>query len=395
MELSKRVQAVVPSATLALSTKAKQLKKEGLDVINLTAGEPNFQTPQHIKKAAIKAIEEGRSDFYTPALGITELRQKIAEYTNEQYGTHYGIKNTAVTVGGKFSLYAIAQTILDPGDEVLIPLPYWVSYSEQVKLAGGKAVFVLPKEGHLKITPAQLEQARTDKTKAVIINSPQNPSGVIYSRAELEALGNWAVENNIWLIADDMYNKLVYNGNSFVSLVQLSEAIREQTILVNGFSKTYSMTGWRVGYTLAPEPVIAKLKAVVGHATGNLAAVSQYAALEAITGDQTCVEEMRAEYEERLNTFYPLVNEIPGFSMKGKPAGAFYLFPDIREALEKTGFADADQFAQALLGEAFVAVVPGEAFGMPGHIRLSYATSMLDLEKAARRIKKFVEQHSK
>lgn len=269
MELSKRVQNVSPSATLALSAKAKQLQKDGYDVKNLTVGEPNFNTPEHIKKAAIQAIQAGKSDFYTAALGIVELRKAIAKATNAQYHTDYTFENVAVTVGGKFSLYAISQTILDPGDEVLIPLPYWVSYSEQVKLAEGKPVFVLPETKSLKVTVAALEAKRTEKTKAVIINSPQNPSGVIYTRAELEAIGNWAVKNNIWLIADDMYNKLVYNGNSFVSLVELSEAIKQQTILTNGFSKTYSMTGWRVGYTLAKKELIAKLGTVVGHATGK------------------------------------------------------------------------------------------------------------------------------
>lgn len=395
MKFSKRVENVSPSATLALSAKAKELKKAGHDVKNLTAGEPNFNTPKHIKQAAIEAINEGRSDFYTPALGINELRQEIADYTNEQYDTDYTAENVAVTVGGKLSLFAVAQTILDPEDEVLIPLPYWVSYSEQVKLADGVPVFVLPEKGHLKVSVSQLEAKRTAKTKAVIINSPQNPSGIIYTKEELEEIGNWAIKNNIWLIADDMYNKLVYNDNSFVSLVEISEAIRKQTILINGFSKTYSMTGWRVGYTLATKELIAKLGAVIGHATGNLAAVSQYAALAALRSDQACVEEMRSEYEQRLNAIYPLIQEIPGFVMNKKPEGAFYLFPDISEALSKAGFKDAQSFCEALLNEEFVAVVPGEAFGMPGHIRLSYATSMEDLKEAIVRMKNFVEKYSK
>ncbi|KRL83915.1 pyridoxal phosphate-dependent aminotransferase [Ligilactobacillus apodemi] len=395
MKFSNRVQQVSPSVTLALSAKAKSLQKKGLDVKNLTAGEPNFNTPKHIKQAAIAAIEAGNSDFYTPALGIKELREAIAKVTNEQYKTNYTFDNVAVTVGGKFALFAIAQAIFDLDDEILIPLPYWVSYSEQVKLAGAKPVFVSPKEGQLKVNVAELEAKRTAKTRAVIINSPQNPSGAIYSRQELEAIGNWAVENNIWLIADDMYNKLVYNGNSFVSLFELSEKIRKQTILVNGFSKTYSMTGWRVGYVLANKELIAKLSAVVGHATGNLAAVSQYAALAALNSDQSCVEEMRQAYEQRLNEIYPLLNEIPGFTLHTKPEGAFYLFPDIRQALAKTGFADTTSFADALLEEEYVAVVPGEAFGMPGYIRLSYAASLSDLREAMVRLKRFVEKHSK
>lgn len=392
MNFSQRAANIKPSATLALANKAKEMKAQGINVINLSVGEPDFKTPAHIKQAAIEAIQVGKADAYTAATGILPLREAIATYTNNDYQTNFTAKNVAVTVGGKLSLYALAQVLFEAGDEVLIPLPYWVSYGEQVKLAEAKPVFVAPALGNDKVSIVELEAKRTDKTKACIINSPQNPAGLIYSREELEAIGNWAVEHEIILIADDMYSKLVYNGNQFVSLLNLSDAIRKQTILVNGLSKAYAMTGWRVGYTVASEEVIQKLAAFLGHATSNLAAVSQYAALAALTGDQACVEEMRQAYEERLNTIYPQLVALPGFKFT-KPQGAFYMFPNIRETLELTGFKSADDFAAALLEQAHVAVVVGSAFGMPDCIRISYATDLASLQEAVKRIKKFIEEY--
>ncbi|MBZ2405170.1 pyridoxal phosphate-dependent aminotransferase [Liquorilactobacillus hordei] len=392
MKISKRVMQIQPSATLELSAKAKQMKSEGIDVINLGVGEPDFNTPKNIKAAAIKAIEEGKSDFYTPATGINELKQAICARIASDFGVNYEQNQVAVTVGGKFSLYVLAQTLLDEGDEVLIPLPYWVSYGEQVKLAGGVPVFVKPKNG-LKVTVTELEGARTAKSRIVIINSPQNPSGLIYTRSELEAIGNWAVEHDIVIITDDMYGKLVYNGEHFVSLIELSDEIRKQTILVSGLSKAYSMTGWRIGYTVAPAEVIKKMGALIGHATSNLAAVSQYAALEALTGPQEVVEEMRIAFEERLNKVYPELTALPGIKLENKPQGAFYLFPNVKETVKLTGFASTDEFVAALLDDAHVAVVVGSAFGLPDHIRMSYATDLASLEEAIKRMKIFIEKH--
>ena len=392
MKISKRVMQIQPSATLELSAKAKQMKSEGIDVINLGVGEPDFNTPKNIKAAAIKAIEEGKSDFYTPATGINELKQAICARIAADFGVNYEQNQVAVTVGGKFSLYVLAQTLLDEGDEVLIPLPYWVSYGEQVKLAGGVPVFVKPKNG-LKVTVTELEGARTAKSRIVIINSPQNPSGLIYTRSELEAIGNWAVEHDIVIITDDMYGKLVYNGEHFVSLIELNDEIRKQTILVSGLSKAYSMTGWRIGYTVAPAEVIKKMGALIGHATSNLAAVSQYAALEALTGPQEVVEEMRIAFEERLNKVYPELTALPGIKLENKPQGAFYLFPNVKETVKLTGFASTDEFVAALLDDAHVAVVVGSAFGLPDHIRMSYATDLASLEEAIKRMKIFIEKH--
>ncbi|KRM90898.1 pyridoxal phosphate-dependent aminotransferase [Liquorilactobacillus cacaonum] len=392
MKISKRVMQIQPSATLELSAKAKQMKDDGLDVINLGVGEPDFNTPSDIKKAAIKAIEEGKSDFYTQATGINELKKAICDRISSDFGVNYEQNQVAVTVGGKFSLYVLAQTLLDEADEVLIPLPYWVSYGEQVKLAGGVPVFVTPENG-LKVTVDELEAKRTANSRLVIINSPQNPSGLIYTRSELEEIGNWAVEHDIIIITDDMYGKLVYNGERFVSLIELSESIRKQTILVSGLSKAYSMTGWRIGYTVAPAEVIKKMSALIGHATSNLAAVSQYAALEALTGPQEVVEKMRVAFEERLNKVYPELIALPGVELENKPQGAFYLFPNVKQAVELTGFNSTDDFVEALLDEAHVAVVIGSAFGMPDHIRMSYATDLASLEEAIKRMKWFIEKH--
>ncbi|KRN33187.1 pyridoxal phosphate-dependent aminotransferase [Liquorilactobacillus mali] len=392
MKISKRVMQIQPSATLELSAKAKQMKSEGIDVINLGVGEPDFNTPKNIKESAIKAIEEGKSDFYTPATGINELKKAVCARIAADFGVNYEQNQVAVTVGGKFSLYVLAQTLLDEGDEVLIPLPYWVSYGEQVKLAGGVPVFVTPEDG-LKVTVEELENARTDKSRIVIINSPQNPSGLIYTKDELEAIGNWAVEHDIVIITDDMYGKLIYNGEHFVSLIELSDEIRKQTILVSGLSKAYSMTGWRVGYTVAPAEVIKKMGALIGHATSNLAAVSQYAALEALTGPQEVVEKMRVAFEERLNKVYPELIALPGVTLKNKPQGAFYLFPNVKETVKLTGFVSTDEFVAALLDEAHVAVVIGSAFGMPDHVRMSYATDLASLEEAIKRMKAFIEKH--
>jgi aspartate/methionine/tyrosine aminotransferase len=393
MKFANRVLQVSPSATLALSTKAKKMMAQGVDVINLGVGEPDFHTPAHIKQAAIQAIKDGKSDFYTPASGILPLKQAICSRLQQDFGVAYQPNQIAVTVGGKFSLYVLAQVLLDPGDEVLIPLPYWVSYGEQVKLAGGKPAFVYPDEnGHVSVK--QLEAKRTAKTRAVIINSPQNPSGLIYTRQELTAIGNWAVEHDVLLIADDMYGKLVYNGNHFTSLIELGDRIRQQTILVSGLSKAYAMTGWRVGYTAGSAELIAKMSIILSHATSNIAAVSQYAALAALSGDQSVVETMRQAFEKRLNTIYPELLALPGFELSQKPEGAFYLFPKVKKAVELTGFKSTEDFTTAILEEAHVAIVAGTAFGMPEHVRLSYATDLASLQEALRRIKNFIEEHA-
>ncbi|AVW10367.1 aspartate aminotransferase [Lactiplantibacillus paraplantarum] len=392
MELSRKVMQIQPSATLKISATAKQMMADGIDVINLGIGEPDYQTPDNIKQAAIESIQNGQASFYTPATGLPALKQAISQRIEADHHYHFDPNQIVVTDGAKMALFTLFQVVLNPEDEVLLPVPYWVSYSEQVKLAGGTPVEVGTDE-QLRFTTADLEASRTPKTKALVLNSPQNPSGLVFSRAELTAIVNWAVEHDILVVADEIYEKLLYNGNQFTSVLELDDANMDHVVLINGVSKAYSMTGWRIGYAAGPQAIMAKMGVVLGHAASNPAAVSQYAAIEAFSGDQSSVEKMRQGFEARLNELYPLIERLPGFKMPaGKPAGAFYLFPDITEALRLTGYADAPAFVTAVLLEAHVGLVPGEAFGLPGCVRLSYATDIDSLREAHRRLQKFMTE---
>ena len=394
MKLSKRVKQLEPSVTLAAAAKAKALKAQGKDILSLTVGEPDFATPENIQEVAVQAIRNGKASYYTPSAGIPELRQAIIDYIKEYYGITYEPSQTIVTDGAKFALYALFQTILDPEDEVIIPVPYWVSYGEQVKLAEGRPVFVKGEENNgFKITVSQLEASRTPKTKALIINSPSNPTGMIYDQKELQAIGEWAVKHDILIVADDIYGRLVYNGNEFTPIATISEAIRKQTIIINGVSKTYAMTGWRIGYALGNQEIIDGMIAIASQSTSNSTAVSQYAAIEALTGEQDPVEEMRLAFEERLNILYPLVSNLPGVTLN-KPQGAFYLFPNVKETLAMCGYENVTKWVEDLLEETGVALVTGEGFGAPENVRLSYATDLGTLEEAVRRIAQFIESKS-
>ena len=394
MKLSKRVQQLEPSVTLAAAAKAKALKAQGKDILSLTVGEPDFATPENIQEVAVQAIRNGKASYYTPSSGIPELRQAIVDYIKEYYGITYEPSQTIVTDGAKFALYALFQTILDPEDEVIIPVPYWVSYGEQVKLAEGRPVFVKGEENNgFKITVSQLEASRTPKTKALIINSPSNPTGMIYDQKELQAIGEWAVKHDILIVADDIYGRLVYNGNEFTPIATISESIRKQTIIINGVSKTYAMTGWRIGYALGNQEIIDGMIAIASQSTSNSTAVSQYAAIEALTGEQDPVEEMRVAFEERLNILYPLVSNLPGVTLN-KPQGAFYLFPNVKETLAMCGYENVTKWVEDLLEETGVALVTGEGFGAPENVRLSYATDLGTLEEAVRRIAQFIESKS-
>ena len=394
MKLSKRVQQLEPSVTLAAAAKAKALKAQGKDILSLTVGEPDFATPENIQEVAVQAIRNGKASYYTPSAGIPELRQAIVDYIKEYYGITYEPSQTIVTDGAKFALYALFQTILDPEDEVIIPVPYWVSYGEQVKLAEGRPVFVKGEENNgFKMTVSQLEASRTPKTKALIINSPSNPTGMIYDQKELQAIGEWAVKHDILIVADDIYGRLVYNGNEFTPIATISESIRKQTIIINGVSKTYAMTGWRIGYALGNQEIIDGMIAIASQSTSNSTAVSQYAAIEALTGEQDPVEEMRVAFEERLNILYPLVSNLPGVTLN-KPQGAFYLFPNVKETLAMCGYENVTKWVEDLLEETGVALVTGEGFGAPENVRLSYATDLGTLEEAVRRIAQFIESKS-
>ncbi|HGS8763651.1 TPA: pyridoxal phosphate-dependent aminotransferase [Enterococcus faecalis] len=392
MNVSNRAQQLTPSVTLAAAAKAKALKAKGVDVLSLTVGEPDFVTPKNIQKAAIASIEDGRASYYTPSGGIPELKQAIVSYVEREYQLRYQPKQVIVTDGAKYALYLLFQAILNVGDEVSIPVPYWVSYGEQVKLAEGKPVFVSStQEQSFKVSVAQLETVRTDKTKAIILNSPSNPTGVIYTEEELRQIGEWAVAHDILIIADDIYGRLVYNGHRFTPIATISEAIRQQTIIINGVSKTYAMTGWRIGFAVGDEKIIQAMTQLASQSTSNPVAVSQYAAIEALTGEQSTVEDMRQAFEKRLNHIYPKVADLPGVSLI-KPEGAFYLFPNVKKTLEICGYDNVTNWVEDLLQEAHVALVTGEGFGAPEHVRMSYATDLMTLEKAIERMNDFIEK---
>ncbi|WP_096550836.1 pyridoxal phosphate-dependent aminotransferase [Ureibacillus thermosphaericus] len=388
--LANRVKTLTPSTTLAITAKAKEMKAQGIDVIGLGAGEPDFNTPQNIMDAAIDSMQQGYTK-YTPSGGLPALKQAIIEKFKRDNQLEYKPNEIIVGVGAKHVLYTLFQVILNEGDEVIIPIPYWVSYPEQVKLAGGVPVYIeATSEQNYKITAEQLKNAITDKTKAVIINSPSNPTGMVYTREELEAIAKIALENNILIVSDEIYEKLLYNGAEHFSIAQISEEVKAQTIVINGVSKSHSMTGWRIGYAAGNADIINAMTDLASHSTSNPTTASQYAAIEAYNGPQDSVEEMRKAFEYRLETIYPKLSAIPGFKVV-KPQGAFYLLPDVSEAAQKTGFASVDEFASALLTEANVAVIPGSGFGAPTTIRISYATSLNLIEEAIERIDRFVK----
>ncbi|MEB2265971.1 pyridoxal phosphate-dependent aminotransferase [Priestia megaterium] len=394
MKLAKRVSALTPSSTLAITAKAKELKAAGHDVIGLGAGEPDFNTPQHILEAAVTAMNDGQTK-YTPAGGLAPLKEAVIEKFKRDQGLTYSPSEIIVCTGAKHALYTLFQVLLDEGDEVIIPTPYWVSYPEQVKLAEGTPVFVEGSENNeFKITPEQLEAAITVKTKAVIINSPSNPTGMIYTREELQDLGEVCLKHDIFIVSDEIYEKLVYGQNEHVSIAQLSPALKEKTIIINGVSKSHSMTGWRIGYAAGDATVIKAMTNLASHSTSNPTSIAQYATIAAYNGTQEPVEMMRQAFEERLNVIHEKLINISGFSCL-KPQGAFYLFPNAIEAAKLTGFDTVDAWVEAILEEEKVALVPGSGFGSPENVRLSYATSLDLLEKALERIQSFMTRHMK
>lgn len=388
-QLSERVSTVTPSATLAITAKAKQMKEDGIDVIGLGAGEPDFNTPSPIIEAAYRAMKEGKTT-YTPSGGLPALKDAIIAKLKRDQHLDYTREQVMVGTGAKHVLYTLFQATLNDGDEVIIPAPYWVSYPEQVKLAGGVPVIVeATADEAFKVSAEQIEQAVTDATRALIINSPSNPTGMIYTKEELEAIADVAKRHDLWIISDEIYEKLMYGGNEHVSIAQLSQDAYDRTFVVNGVSKSHAMTGWRIGYVAGPAEAVKAMTNIASHSTSNPTTPSQYAAIEAYNGDQQVVEEMRADFERRLDVVYPKLSAVPGFRVL-YPEGAFYLLPDVSEAMEKTGFDTVDAFAKALLEEAKVAVIPGSGFGSKTTIRLSYATSLEALEEAIERIDAFV-----
>ncbi|WP_077326634.1 pyridoxal phosphate-dependent aminotransferase [Virgibacillus siamensis] len=392
MELANRVKTLTPSSTLAITAKAKELKNEGHDVIGLAAGEPDFNTPQFIIDAANEAMQNGFTK-YTPSGGIPKLKEAIAAKFKQDNDLSYSSDEIIVTTGAKHALYTLFQVLLNAGDEVIVPAPYWVSYPEQVKLAGGKPVVVEADEANnFKITPEQLENSISNRTKAVIINSPSNPTGMMYSKDELEKIGQICLKHNILIVSDEIYEKLIYTVDQHVSIASISEQLKEHTIVVNGVSKSHSMTGWRIGYAAGPQKIIKAMTSLASQSTSNPTSIAQYAALAAYCSKEDAGDEMRNTFSERLDTLYELLNDIPGVSCQ-KPKGAFYLFPNVKEAVKKNGFDSTDDWVKALLEEEKVALVPGSGFGFPDNVRLSYAISIDLLNEAAARIKRFVINH--
>jgi len=388
--VSARIGGIAESATLAVDAKAKAKKAAGEDVIGFGAGEPDFPTPAAIVAAAVAACEDPANHRYTPAGGLPELKAAIASKTARDSGWAVNASQVLVTNGGKQAVYAAFATILDPGDEVLLPAPYWTTYPEAIKLAGGVPVDVVTTEDQgYRVTVEQLEAARTPRTKALVWCSPSNPTGAVASPAEVEAVGRWAVEHGIWVVADEIYEHLVYGDAVHASMPVLVPELANTCIVVNGVAKTYAMTGWRVGWLIGPADVVTGATNLQSHATSNVANVSQRAALQAVAGDLSAVAEMRAAFDRRRQLMVRLLNDIPGVTCP-EPQGAFYCYPSVKALLGKTlrgrVVTSSTELAEVVLDEAGVAVVPGEAFGTPGYFRLSYALGDEDLEKGVRRM---------
>ncbi len=386
IELAGRVGEVPPSITLAIAAKAKAMKAEGIDVCSLSTGEPDFETPEHITAAAKQALDAGKTK-YGPAAGEPQLKAAIARKLRSDNNLDYQPENIIVTNGGKHSLYNLMMAAIDPGDEVIIPAPYWLSYPEMVKLALGKPVIVQTDASTgYKITPEQLRQAITPKTKLFVLNSPSNPTGMVYSAAEIKALAEVIVDRDISVVSDEIYEKIIYDGAEHVSIGSLGKEIFERAIISSGFAKAYSMTGWRIGYLAGPIELIKAASTVQGHSTSNVCTFAQYGAIAALESSQESVEKMRLAFAQRRQVIFDLLDAIPGISCT-KPDGAFYMFVNI----SKTNMTSL-QFCDALLEQQQVAVIPGIAFGADDHIRLSYATDLGTIKKAVERLDKFVRQ---
>jgi len=382
--LAGRVKQIKPSATLAITARAKALRAQGVDVISFGAGEPDFDTPEHIKDAAIRALEGGFTK-YTPATGIEELKEAICEKFERENGLSYSPEEVIVTCGGKQALYNIAMALFEEGDEVLVPAPYWVSYPAMIRLAEAEPVIVQTHEEEgFKLSPEALEDAITPKAKALIINSPSNPAGTAYTKEELEALVEVALRHDLWIISDEVYEHIVYDGFKHVSVASLAPEVKERTIVVNALSKTYSMTGWRMGYAAGPKEVIAAMGKVQSQSTSNPTSFAQKGAVAALRGPQGEVAKMREEYQRRRDLIWQLLTSIEGVSCF-KPLGAFYVFPSFKAYLGGK-VKDSTELGAYLLEEAQVAVVPGVEFGKEGYLRLSFPVSPELIEEGVRRI---------
>lgn len=395
MELSRKAQAIEPSLTLAITAKAKEMKEKGIDVISFSAGEPNFNTPKNIINAAIKAMEDGNTK-YTSVNGILQLREAICKKFKDDNGLEYNPSQIVVSTGAKQSLANTFLAILNPGDEVIVSTPYWVSYPELIKLADGKPVFVEGDEkSNYKFTKENLEKAVTAKTKAIVLNTPNNPTGTIYNKEELEVIADFAKKYNIIIISDEMYEKLIYDNENHISIASLSKDAYERTIVINGLSKSYAMTGWRIGYCAASEKIAKLMISIQSHVTSNVCSITQYAALEALNGPQNEITKMINEFEKRRNYMINRIESIDNLSIV-KPKGAFYIMINIENCLGKeiNGkiLNDSMEFCASLLENEKLAVIPGKAFGLNNYIRVSYATSMEAIKEGLNRIESFIKK---
>ena len=383
MKLAARVGEVTPSITLEIAAKAKAMKAEGIEVYSFSAGEPDFDTPEHIKAAAKKALDEGKTK-YGAAAGEPALRNAIAQKLKTDNNLDYQGENIIVTNGGKHSLFNLMMALIEAGDEVIIPAPYWLSYPEMVKLAAGTPVIVNTAATGYKITPEQLDGAITPKTKLLILNSPSNPTGVVYTPSEIKAIAEVVVRRDILVVSDEIYEKIIYDGAQHISIASLGKEIGDRTIISSGFAKAYAMTGWRVGYLAASAEIIKAVSTIQGHSTSNVCTFAQYGAISALESSQDCVEQMRQAFIERRQVMLNRLNDIPEL-VCAKPDGAFYMFVNI----SKIGL-NSLEFCKALLETQQVAAIPGVAFGADDHVRLSYATDRTSIEKGMDRLDKFV-----
>lgn len=393
LKISKKASAISPSPTLAIDSKFKEMKKEGIPVVGFGAGEPDFNTPENIKNAGIEAIKNNITK-YTPASGTLELKAAVCQKLKRDTGLEYSTSNIVISNGGKHSLTNTFTCICDPGDEVILPAPYWVSYPEMIKLADAVPVIIEgAEENNFKFTAEQLESAITPKTRALVLNTPSNPTGMVYTKDELEKIAEIAVKNNIYIIFDEIYEKLVYEGEH-TNIATLGDEIRDLTIIVNGLAKTYAMTGWRIGYVAANKKLAKAMGNIQSHATSNPNSIAQAAAVEALNGDQSIIETMKKTYIERRDYMVDKINSVDGLSCK-TPHGAFYVFMNVKDVLNKEHYGKmintANELCQDILDRALVALVPSEGFGVDGYVRLSYATSMDTIKTGLDRIEKYLK----
>ena len=383
--ISEKIECISPSVTLEITAKVKALRKKGIDIVNFAAGEPDFDTPDYIKQAAIKAINSGQTK-YTPAAGLQELKEAVCEKFQRDNGLIYKPNQVVISCGAKHALYNLFQALCEEGDEVILPSPYWLSYPEMVKLSGARPVIVETDKKAFTVKPGVFEGRITKKTKAIIINSPSNPSGAVYRKEELKNLAEIAVKHNIFVVSDEIYEKLIYDNLKHISIASFNKEIYKRTFVINGVSKSYAMTGWRIGYLAGREDVIKGVSALQSHSTSNPSSISQAAALTALNGDDSSVRKMAKEFENRRDVIIDGLKGISGIKCN-KPQGAFYCFADVSE----TGM-DGLTFSKRLLDEKHVATIPGGPFGLKDYVRFSFATSIGDIKKGIERLKEWVRR---